>query len=107
MTEQEKKQLRLIAKLAIERLFVDSLSDEESELYTALQVEPEFTKFCNAGLMEALQEAEFQDVITNEAPVTMSVRQLLATVTASITIGMDLAIMMSRYGAKFPMPKPN
>lgn len=107
MTQEEKKQLKLVAKLAIERLDMDSISSENSELYLTLQDVPEFILFCNAGLHEALQEVEFTGIIDRDTGVTISIKQLHATITSAITIGMDLAVMMQRYGAKFPTPRQN
>lgn len=107
MTTEEKKQFALIAKLAIERLHVDSLHDNESELYMLLKDVPEFRGFCAAGLHESLMECGFIGEVKDDAEVTMTVKQLYGSVVSAITIGMDLAVMMHRYGAKFPVPKQN
>lgn len=107
MTTEEKKQIALIAKLAIERLHVDSLHECESELYSSLQNIPEFRAFCAAGLHEALEECGFIGEVKDDAEVSMTVKQLYGSLVSCITIGMDLAVMMHRYGAKFPVPRQN
>ena len=107
MTTEEKKQFALIAKLAIERLHVDSLHEIENDMYILLRDVPEFKAFCAAGLHEGLEECGFIGEVKDDAEVSMTVKQFYGSVVSAITIGMDLAVMMHRYGAKFPVPKQN
>ena len=105
MNDREKKELQRIVQLAIEVVQEKIAHGPYDEIAKAMHEVKAWRFACYEGAREALVDAgdpqgatlDLDSMVTN-----FRVRDLMTTVMASVSIGMDFAIEMHRLGAKFP-----
>lgn len=108
MTPEEKEEFERLTTLAIEENSTRAQSDQESELFQLMQKLPAFTRMVNAGTRELLFSSGIHHgKLAGTDKVTVTVQDVFTTVAVAMSVGMDIAETMRRYGVKFPTPKAN
>lgn len=107
MTPEEKAEFLRLAQLAVHAEFSMPIEMHSKDLFRLMQEVPDFIKLCQQGTREALKEAGFSGMAKADTELPVTVSFIFQTIAIAISVGMDVAITMQRYGVKFPEPKRN
>ena len=106
MTPEEKAEFLRLAAIAVHDELMMPTEEHEKDLFRMMQEMPEFIDLIRAGTREFVREARLSKGSSRaESMLTVSVEHIFTSLGIAISVGMDLAITMQRFGVKFPEPK--